>query len=87
MCARSTPKLAPGDPLSDWPTPFRDFAVLTPPHDAPIDGAVPREPDSIDADADGFVQAVWSTTRGVAAVSCTKRKDLGPPLQRSSSLY
>jgi hypothetical protein len=42
---------------------FRDFvnanlfAVLTPFNDAPIDGAKSRELDSINANADGFVQA------------------------------
>jgi hypothetical protein len=41
------------------------------------------EPDSIDADADGFVQAAWSITRRIGAVSRTRRKGLGPLLQRS----
>jgi hypothetical protein len=65
LSVRSIPKPASmGDPYSGWPKPFRDlvtanpFAVLTPPNDAPMDGAMSWEPDSIDAAADGFVQAV-----------------------------
>jgi hypothetical protein len=86
---RPIPKPARGDPPSKWPTPFRDFAtanpfaVLTPHNNALIDGAMSWEPDSIDADADGFVQSVWSTTRRVVAVSYTTRKGPGLVLQRS----
>jgi hypothetical protein len=89
LSVRSIPKPARGDPHSEGPTPIRDFldanpfAVLTPPNDAPIDGAMSRESDSIDADADDFVHAVWYTTRRMGEVSRnsrTKRKGLGPPL-------
>jgi hypothetical protein len=44
---------------------------------------MPREPDSMDADADGSVRVVWSSTRRVGAESRTKLKGHGPPLQRS----
>jgi hypothetical protein len=89
ISVRSIPKQARGDLPSEWPTPFRDFVtanpfvVLAPPSDEPMGGGMPREHDSIDADADGFVQAVWSTSRRVGAVSRTKRKGLEPPRQRS----
>jgi hypothetical protein len=89
MYVRFMPKPARGGPPFEWPTPFRDFvtanpfAVLTPPNDAPMDGAMSWEPDSIDADTNGFVKAVWPIARKTWAVSRTKRKGLGPPLQRS----
>jgi hypothetical protein len=89
MFVRFIPKPARGGPSSERPTTFRDFvtaltfAVLTPPYDALKDGAMSREPNSIDTNADGFVQAVFSTVRRVGAVARTKRKGLRPPLQRS----
>jgi hypothetical protein len=48
-----------------------------------MEEAISWEPVSIDADADGFVQAVWSTARRLGAVSRTRGNGFGPPLQRS----
>jgi hypothetical protein len=75
-------------PPYEWPTPFRDFvtanpfAVLTPPSDAAMDGTMSWEPDSIDANANTFVQAVWYTTRRVGAVLRAKRKGPRGPATR-----
>jgi hypothetical protein len=60
LSVRSIPKSARGDPHFEWPTPFRDLitanpvAVLTPPNDVPMDGAMSRDPDSTEADANSF---------------------------------
>jgi hypothetical protein len=75
--------LLSGRHRSAFVTANNPFAVQTPSNDEPMEGAMSWEPDSIDADADGLVQAVWSTPRRVGAVSRTGRKGLGPPLQRS----